>query len=236
MNQYPGPVPLEDVHRWKTELTQRLLGYTIAFTEDEWHQPARLPGWSRAHLATHLARNADELAAILTEVAAGRPQPEPTDAATQRSQLEAGADRNGLALQIDMDAAAGALQHAIEQVSDWDVAITLHGERLPLSALPLDRLHEVSLHLLDLDCGAGVEAIPPGAAEWLLRWALFRLKDAGLPAITLNTESVQDTIGTGTDLPLSISGSDADIWGWLTGRLGPASVDGADGLILPLLS
>jgi maleylpyruvate isomerase len=236
MNQYPGPVPLEDVHRWKTELTQRLLGYTIAFTEDEWHQPARLPGWSRAHLATHLARNADELTAILTEVDAGRPQPEPTDAATQRAQLEAGADRNGLALQIDLDAASSALQQAIEQVSDWDVPITLHGERLSLSALPLDRLHEVSLHLLDLDCGATVEALPAGAAEWLLRWALFRLGDAGLPAITLTTDSVQDTIGSGTDVPLSISGSDANVWGWLTGRLGPTSVDGADGLILPLLA
>lgn len=236
MNQYPGPVPLEDVHRWKTELTQRLLGYTIAFTEDEWHQPARLPGWSRAHLATHLARNADELTAILTEVEAGRPQPEPTQAATQRAQLEAGADRNGLALQIDLDAASSALQQAIEQVSDWDVPITLHGQRLPLSALPLDRLHEVSLHLLDLDCGATIEVFPAGAAEWLLRWALFRLQDAGLPSITLTTESVQDTIGSGTDVPLSISGSDANVWGWLTGRFGPASVDGADGLILPLLS
>lgn len=235
MNQYPGPVPVEDVHRWKTEATQRLLGYTIAFTEDEWHQPARLPGWSRAHLATHLARHADYFAAILTAVVAGEPQPEPTDEATQRAELEAGADRNGLALQIDLDAASGALQSAIELVTDWSLPISLHGSQLPLSVLPLARLHELNLHLLDLDCGAGVEAVPAGSPEWLLRWALFRLQNAPLPAITLTTDSLEAAIGTGTDVPLTVSGSDAMAWGWLTGRLGPEAVEGADGLILPLL-
>jgi maleylpyruvate isomerase len=235
MNQYPGPVPVEDVHRWKTETTQRLLGYTIAFTEDEWHQPARLPGWSRAHLATHLARNADYFAAVLTALTSDQPQPPQPSQAVQRAELEAGADRNGLALQIDLDAASGALQSAIELVTDWRIPVTLDGAVLPLAALPLARLHELNLHLLDLDCGAGVDAIPEGAAEWLLRWTLFRLRDASLPAINLRSDSLRESIGNGTDLPLTVSGSDAQLWGWLTGRLGPDSVEGADGLILPLL-
>jgi maleylpyruvate isomerase len=235
MSQYPGPVPVEDVHRWKTEATQRLLGYTIAFTEDEWHQPARLPGWSRAHVATHLARNADYLAAVLIAVTNGEPQPAPADAATQRTELEAGADRTGLELQIDLDAASGALQGAIEFVTDWSLPTVVNGTQLALSAVPLARLHEINLHLLDLDCGFGVESVPADAAEWLLRWALFRLQDASRPAMTLTSDTAKATIGTGTDVALKIHGSDAVVWGWLTGRLSPDAVSGADGLILPLL-
>ncbi|MBU3977611.1 maleylpyruvate isomerase N-terminal domain-containing protein [Propionicimonas sp.] len=235
MSLYPGPVPVADVHRWKTEATQRLLGYTIALTEDEWHQPARLPGWSRAHVATHLARNADYFRAVLNAQFAGCAQPELPSAAERRANLELGADRNGLELQIDLDAAAGALQNAIDTVSDWTPLVLINGAELPLAALPLARLHELEVHLIDLDCGFTAEMIDPEAAEWLLRWALFRLGEANLPAMTITTTNLQAELGMGTDEPLQISGSDASIWAWLTGR-GPAdSVSGSEDLTLPFL-
>jgi maleylpyruvate isomerase len=236
MSLYPGTVPVADVHRWKTEATQRLLGYTIALTEDEWHEPALLPGWSRAHVGTHLARNADHFRSVLNAIGVGAPQPEQPSPTDRRHELELGADRTGLELQIDLDGSAGALQNAIETISDWTPRIELDGGKVPLSALPLARLHEVEVHLLDLDCGFQVDEIPAEPAEWLLRWTLFRLRWANLPAMKLAGDSLTVSIGMGTDEPMQLHASDARLWAWLAGRVGPEAVSGAEDLRLPLLA
>ena len=52
--------------------TQSLLRDTIDLDEEQWHAPSLLPGWSRAHVATHIARNADALRRVLS---APRPWP-----------------------------------------------------------------------------------------------------------------------------------------------------------------
>ena len=234
MSPYPGPVPVADVHVWKTEATQRLLGYTIALSEDAWHEPSLLPGWSRAHVATHLARNADYLRGILQAATAGLPQPQRPSADQVKQELEAGADRSGLELQIDLDSTAGALQNTIEAVTDWTSPLRIYGADLSLSAVPLVRLHEVYLHHLDLDCGFTADGVDSAAAAWLLRWTLFRLRSADLPTIEFATDTIADTIGHGHQ-HLSVRGADARVWAWLTGRGGPQIVEGADGVKLPLL-
>lgn len=229
MSQYTGSIPVEDVVRWNADATQRLLGYTIGIGEDEWHRPTPLPGWSRAHVATHLSRSADHLRGITEAVGAGLPQPGPLPASRRFADLEAGADRDGLALQIDLDTSAGALQAAIEKVTDWSAPVELHGLALTLAAVPLARLHEVCVHHLDLDCGWAADAIDPAAAAWLLRWVLDLLADAGLPALHLEGDSVVADIGDGAERR-TVSGSDARLWAWLAGRLSASGVSGADGL------
>ena len=44
-----------------TTATQRLLGDTISVSDADWNAPSRLPEWTRGHVATHLARQADGL-------------------------------------------------------------------------------------------------------------------------------------------------------------------------------
>jgi len=207
MSQYTGSIPVEDVHRWKADATQRLLGYTIGISDDAWHEPSPLPGWSRAHVATHLARAA----------------------------LEAGADRTGLELQIDLDTSAGALQSAIERVTYWTSPVVLHGRKLILAAVPLSRLHEVCVHHLDLDRDYSPDAIDTDAAAWLLRWVVDRLQDADLPALRVEGESLTAELGRGEDRR-RVTGSDARLWAWLSGRLPAAAVSGTDGLQPALLA
>ena len=48
-----------------TASTQRLLGDTIGVDDDAWRSPSRLPRWSRGHVATHLARQADALGRLV---------------------------------------------------------------------------------------------------------------------------------------------------------------------------
>mgnify|MGYP003622708592 CR=1 FL=1 len=53
--------PLETLRKRVQEATQRLLGDTIGISDDDWNGPSGLPGWSRAHVAAHLAANADRV-------------------------------------------------------------------------------------------------------------------------------------------------------------------------------
>jgi len=235
MTHYTGSVPVEDLHRWKPEATQRLLGYTIGISDEEWHQPSPLPGWSRAHLATHLARNAEHLRLIAEAVDAGLPQPVAPSRAERLAELERGADRGGMELQIDLDTSAGALQQAIERITHWDAVVRLRGRDWPLAAVPLARLHEVCVHHIDLDCEFGPDDIDPAAAAWLLRWVLDLLADADLPALRIEADSLVAELGTGPDVR-TVTGSDARLWAWLSGRLPASGVAGADGLQPSLLS
>ena len=163
-----------------------------------------------------------------------RPQPEPPSRSERLRALELGADRNGLEQQIDLDTSAGALNAAIERVDDWTVEILLRGRTWPLEVLPLARLHEVCVHHLDLDCGLGPDAVDPAAAAWLLRWVLNLLQDQEFPALHIEGDSLVTELGEG-DRPLAVSGSDARLWAWLSGRSPAATVSGADGLQPALL-
>ncbi len=57
----------------KREATQALLGDTIRLGDDQWQEPSDLPGWTRAHVATHIARNAEAFVAAVEALLAGRP-------------------------------------------------------------------------------------------------------------------------------------------------------------------
>ncbi len=138
-------------------------------------------------------------------------------------------------LQIDLDTTAGALQQAIERITHWDAVVRLRGRDWPLSAVPLARLHEVCVHHIDLDCEFGPDAIDPAAAAWLLRWVLDLLADADLPALRIEADSLVAELGTGPEVR-TVTGSDARLWAWLSGRLPASGVAGADGLQPSLLS
>lgn len=235
MSQLAGSVPVDELHRWKPEATQRLLGHTIGISDEDWHRPSPLPGWTRAHLATHLARNADQLRLVAEAVSGGQPQPVSQSAEERLADLERGADRTGLQLQIDLDTTAGALQQCIERISDWTLPVRLHQKTWPLAVLPLARLHEVCIHHLDLDCGLSPDVVGPAPAAWLLRWVVDLLADADLPAIRIESDSLVAELGGGGER-LTVSGSDARLWAWLSGRQPASSVSGADGLQPSLLA
>ncbi|PFG16948.1 maleylpyruvate isomerase [Propionicimonas paludicola] len=228
--------PPAEVHRWLADATQRLLGHTIGISETEWHQPTALPGWTRAHLATHLARNADYLTNALSAVESGEPQPGRPTAADERRVLEEGADRSGLELQIDLDTSAGALQRAIDAVADWSTGtIALHGQICPLDRLPLARLNELEMHHYDLDPHRDLTAVDSEEAGWLLRWVIERRQQHPLPSVRLVGEGVEWELGTG-EPRLEVRGTDIELWLWLSGRGRTDHVEGTDDLVLPLLS
>lgn len=227
------------LRRRKREATQALLGDTIAISDRDWQQPSLLPGWTRAHVATHLARNADALRRVAHGLLTHAPGPMYPDAAAAEAALEEGSLRGALDLQIDLDTSAGRLNDTLnylEEAATTERVQLSPGRWVGAHELPLARLQEVVLHHVDLDCGFTTTDIEPDIARWLLEWTSSELAGrADVPAATVtSTSGWEATVGCGEPTRRA-HGSDAQLLGWLTGRTDGSSVLGADGLTFPLL-
>ena len=225
---------VEPVRKRLSEATLGLLGCTIALSDDEWRAPSLLPGWSRAHVATHVARNADALRGLVQEVIAGGWKTLYASEAERMEAIERGAERSGLELQIDLDTSAGELSSVMEQVDDWAQPVRLPFGVLPLASVAVARLHEVTLHHIDLGCSYTPEQLDPVPARWLLQWAVDRLATRpGLPAVDVESDSGLTASLGDVGERRHVRGTDAALWGWVTGRSAGADLDGVDGHAWP---
>ncbi len=233
MTARSGSIPTSGIQQLIRDADQALLRDTIGILESDWHAPSLLPGWSRAHVATHLARGADRLRDVTQASLAGGAGEEFT--VTDRlAELEAGAQRTGLELQIDLDTSASDLATTWSAVTDWHRPVRFLGRARPLAILPVIRLQEITVHHLDLDCGFTVDQVSAEAAEPLLRWVAERVRDVDLPALTIEADSgFTETIGRGPATGL-VQAGDARLWAWLSGRAPAPS--GSDLPRLPLLA
>ncbi|MDR1833338.1 MAG: maleylpyruvate isomerase family mycothiol-dependent enzyme [Propionibacteriaceae bacterium] len=223
-------IPIEQMRVWLQNATQRLLGDSIGLTEDQWRAPAKLPGWSRAHVAAHLTRDARIFREILLipELAWTADDPH------SLPEIEEGADQPALRLQEELDQTAAQFSAAVAEVPSWSRPVQIAAGVYPLSLITLVRLHELLIHHLDLDVGFTPDPIAPEAASWLLEFALFHMRGYAGPAIQVSSASgIRAVVGRGEPLP--VGGTDARLWAWLCGRIGPEWVEGAYGLALPLL-
>src|SRR6266571_2485523 len=69
----------------------RLLASASALSDDQVREPSLLPGWSRAHVLTHIARNGDGLRNLLTWAQSGVETPQYPSMQDRTAQIEAGA-------------------------------------------------------------------------------------------------------------------------------------------------
>lgn len=220
----------------KLEATQRLLGDTIAIDDRTWQQPSRLPGWTRAHVITHLSRNADALNRVIAGMSTGISTPLYISERERFNDIERGSERRALELQVDLDTSAGRLDRGLEELEDTDGSRLVEispGRRLRIDLLPLARLREVALHHVDLDVGFGVLDLDDDIARWILQWTCYWISDDPrlAPLQIESTSGVHARLG-GSGHPTAVGGSDALLLGWLTNRL---EDDPALGKTLPAL-
>jgi maleylpyruvate isomerase len=191
--------------------------------------PSRLPGWTKGHVLTHVARNADAYTRLLTGARTGEDVPGYPSPQARADDIEAGAGRP-LPEQIDdlrtaherfADAAAAMPAEA------WTVHLGFVGQSA--AAVPWARLREVEVHHVDL--GADY-----GPADWSDAFALRLLREivtgagAGWPAMLLRPYGIDHvlTIGDATDASPAVGGPTRSLAAWLAGR-----GDGADLTVSP---
>ena len=90
------------------------------------------------------------------------------------------------------------------------------------------------IHHVDLDVGYEITDIDTQTVEWLLEWCAFRLRDRDdFPKLQLTSDSGSTiTVGSSGE-PAAVTGSSANLLGWLTSRTDASGLTGAGGLQLP---
>ena len=214
----PEPV-LAAIH----EATERLLRTADLLREDDVRAPSLLPGWSRGHVLTHLARNADSTRNLLRWARTGVETPDYASAEARAADIETGAGRPAAALVADVrdSAARLAADHARMPPQAWEhpVRWTIGGPGPVRRAVPA-RLQEVLIHHVDLDAGYTPADWPDDFVGDLLgRVARSFSARGNVPAMRLHTEDtgLRHHIGSGDDA-VEIGGPAHAVLAWLIGR------------------
>ncbi|WP_406439565.1 maleylpyruvate isomerase family mycothiol-dependent enzyme [Streptomyces sp. NBC_01613] len=210
---------------WVEDGQCRLQQAVDALSADEVTAPSALPGWTRGHLLTHLARNADALVNLLTWARTGIPTPMYTSPDQRVTDIEAGAGRPMAEQQADVRESAARFWKAAEALSDdaWSATVVSgQGREIPASEVPWLRAREVWIHLVDLRVGVGMDTLPTDLAWALVRdvagWMSARL-DPGIGA-ELRAEG-HGTVALGTpSAGVTVMGPPSALAAWLTGRSG----------------
>ena len=148
------------------QATQRLLDRARIITEPDLRAPSLLPGWTRAHVLAHVARNADAMRNVLGGVRTGEDRPGYASAEAREAGIEQDAGRPARELTADLADSAMALRTVARQLPDdgWRVPVRMQnsGPRFPAAELLTRRLVEVELHHCDLGAGYGPADWPAG--------------------------------------------------------------------------
>ena len=198
--------------------------------------PSLLPGWSRAHVITHLARNADALLNLLIWARTGVEHPMYTSRADRDADIERGSLRGYRVLVEDLGAACDRLARAAGETPDWAWSTgltTARGAALAAARVPWLRLREVWLHLVDLDAGIGFDAIPDDVVEDLLDDVVREFGGrADAPALAVEAQLPDGrrrswSIGPAGESGGTVSGHGLDMLAWLTGRGDGSNLSGS---------
>jgi maleylpyruvate isomerase len=206
-------------------------------------EPSSLPGWTRGHVLTHIARNADGLGNLLIWARTGTETPMYPSAQSRSDDIEAGAGRPaaGLAADVRDSAAAFAAEAAAVPGGAWATQVrALYGAPFPAFVVLERRLSEVEIHHVDLAAGYSPGDWPADyVAIALPRVAKSFAGREDAPRCLVWAEGTPGPFRIGPEQggspEVTIHGQPGDVLAWLTGRGGGTRLTVAGGRALPEL-
>jgi maleylpyruvate isomerase len=221
----------------------RLVATAATLSDPQAREPSLLPGWTRGHVLTHIARNADGMVNLLQWARTGAQTPMYASAESRAADIEAGAGRPALALAADVRETAAALAAAAAAMPGgaWTAQVrALNGPPFPALGVLERRLSEVEIHHVDLAAGY----LPSDWPEDFLLEALPRVAESfagrdDVPPCVLWAENTKGSFRIGPDQAgppwVHVRGRPADLLAWLLGRADGAALALAGGGSLPEL-
>ncbi|MCO5993353.1 maleylpyruvate isomerase family mycothiol-dependent enzyme [Actinoallomurus rhizosphaericola] len=206
-----------------TTATEYLLTTTAALTDADMRVPSLLPGWSRGHVLTHLARNADGGSRLLTWARTGTPAAEYPSLEAREAQIDAGAGRSAAELIADVRASAErfATEYALMPAEAWQNEVRwTAGQRHRAARIADARLCEVLVHHVDLRIGVTPDHWPADFVSHQLGQVTtaFDTRE-GSPAMRLHAVDTDAWYEISTsDDAVTIHGRQASLLAWLMGR------------------
>jgi maleylpyruvate isomerase len=208
---------------WMREGTARLLAVVDKLDDDDLRGPSTLPGWSRAHVIGHLTRNAEALVRLATWAQTGIETPMYGDRGQRAAEIERSAALPARTLRVQLADTAAALDTALARLTaaQWEAEVrSALGRAIPAAELPWMRIREVWLHAVDLNTDARMDDLPAEVVDLLLddiTTALSARDDC--PALRLTPTDRDRTWPLGEPATATVSGTAADLAGWVTGRI-----------------
>lgn len=228
--------------KWAAQGTAAFEAAVDRVTDPGLAKPSHLPGWSRAHVVAHVARNADALVNLLTWARTGVETPMYATTDQRASEIEEGARCPVGELRAGLLAADGRLAQELTLLPDerWDATVrTVRGRKVPVSEVAWMRVREVWVHAVDLSAEATFDAVPREVCAALLDdvAAAFRTRPE-VPPVELRAEDGGRTWLLGepdTADPVVVSGDLASLAAYVTGRPVPGPLYPAGGGSVPKL-
>ena len=142
---------------------QRLLGALETLTDEQCREDSLLPNWSRGHVLTHLARNADSHVNLLQAAMRGEVGEQYASVEQRNGDIARGATRTAEDLAMDLRLSIYGLEAAWASANEktWQgQGRTLRGV-VEMSSLVFLRWREVEIHHADLNLGLGYDDLTP---------------------------------------------------------------------------
>lgn len=213
----------------------------LHWSDDDVAAPSLCPGWTRGHVLTHVARNADGIADTLAGALRGEIVPRyPQGREGRNADIEAGARRPYAELAADVRDSAERLDRmfgAVDDAGGWELPTEReHPARHWLTA----RWTEVEIHRVDLDADYLPDRWPPLLVTVLLPEVASSLgARAEVPVrvrVTAEGSLAPDTVGqewaAGEGDAVEVTGPDWAVLAWLVGR--PSTAESALSTLPPL--
>ncbi|MER6633322.1 maleylpyruvate isomerase family mycothiol-dependent enzyme [Streptomyces sp. NPDC000987] len=221
----------DDARRWARLGTELVIKAAAGLDDDAFAAPSALPGWSRAHVAAHVAANAEALSNLVHWAATGEPTPMYASPAERAAGIERGRALPAAELTAWLHDSADALEKGMAALDEerWRApVVTAQGRTVPATEVPWLRSREVCVHAVDLATGLTFADLPDDFLTALCDDVVTKRAAAPGPAVALRAPAA----GAGWDLPgageaVPVTGQLHAIAAYLTGRdAGPLTADG----------
>jgi maleylpyruvate isomerase len=224
VNQSAGPYAVDLTIDRIDAAVSRLLASVSALSDEQMREHSLLPGWSRGHVLTHVARSGDGLRNLLIWAETGVETPQYPSAEAREADIEAGAGRSADELTADVATSAKSFTEHARAMPEgaWTTQVrTISGRAHPAWFTLNRRLFEVEVHHSDL--GAGYR--PADWPDWFVTEELYRVcgelsQDPAAPSAVLNDAASgrQYLLRAAEASDLAITGPGYALLTWLIGR------------------
>jgi maleylpyruvate isomerase len=204
--------------------TADLLDTAVKLSAQDLAGPSLLPGWTRGHVLSHVARNADALVNLLTWARTGERTPMYADEAGRDRDIAAGAARPTAEQVADLRGSADRFAAAVADLprSAWAARVAMRSGRMIAAAeIPWRRLIEVRLHHVDLDAGHGTADLPASFTDRELDWIAGGLAaHEGVAPVRLRDTGSGTTwdLGASDEPEVTVAGPAHALLAWVSGR------------------
>ncbi|MFG2844523.1 maleylpyruvate isomerase family mycothiol-dependent enzyme [Kitasatospora sp. NPDC048296] len=209
---------------------ERLGASVGTLTDREAREPSPLPGWSRGHVLTHLARSADAYRWMLAVARTDTPAGPRADSAELERRLREGAERGAGALVTDLRGSLdGLLADAAALPAERRAVLVaaLAGWRHPAWYLLWRAWRELEVHHVDLNLGYSARSWPEAFVRRALEESVAALAARRVAVARIEAEDLGRTWTLGEQGPV-VRGPGHALLAWFAGR-GPAADLCSDG-------